>query len=124
VKALSRIMLDVGAMLSLQIDNYAYSKVKSYPQRLLHNIVKHGKGHIGRMLHYFSFENKGETEDDWCGWHNDFSSLTALTSAIYTNEKGEEVSLSLESGGLFSKNRYSDTVKIAIPPNMLAFHIG
>jgi hypothetical protein len=85
VKALSRIMMDVGAMLALQIDNYAYSKVKTYPQRYLHNIVKHGKCHIGRMLHYFPFENKGTTEDDWCGWHNDHGSLTALTSAIYTN---------------------------------------
>jgi isopenicillin N synthase-like dioxygenase len=117
-------MMDVGAMLSLQIDNYAYSKVKTYPQRYLHNIVRHGKSHIGRMLHYFPFENKGTTEDDWCGWHNDHGSLTALTSAIYTNEKGEEISFPVKSGGLFAKNRFADTAKIAIPPNMLAFQLG
>ena len=82
-------MMNVGAMLALQIDAYARSKIKAYPNRLLHNTIKHGKSHIGRMLHYFPFENRGNSEDDWCGWHNDHGSLTALTSAMFTNEKGE-----------------------------------
>jgi hypothetical protein len=55
VKTLSKIILEVAAMVSFQIDNYAYSKVKSYPKGYLHNIVKHGKSHIGRMLHYYPF---------------------------------------------------------------------
>ena len=81
-------MMEVGAMLALQIDAFAQSKLPTYPHRYLHKIIKHGKSHIGRMLHYFPYENKGASEDDWCGWHNDHGSLTALTSAIYTDEAG------------------------------------
>ena len=88
------------------------------------NIIQNGKSHVGRMLHYFPFENKGDTEDDWCGWHNDHGSLTALTSAYFTDQAGEEATVSLKSGGLFAKNRFADTARIAIPQNMLAFQLG
>ena len=116
--------MDVGCMLALQIDAYARSQLKAYPDKHLHKIIKHGKSHIGRMLHYFPYDNKGVTEDDWCGWHNDHGSLTALTSALYTDSNGNEISVSTTEGGLFAKNRFADTAKIAIPKNMLAFQLG
>ena len=82
-------MMDVGALLALQIDGYVRTRLPSYPEKYLHNVIKNGQCHVGRMLHYYPFEDKGDTEDDWCGWHNDHGSLTALTSALYTNEHGE-----------------------------------
>ena len=85
MKKLSRMMMDVGAMLAVQIDAYAKSVCSSYPEHSLQDIIRQGHSHIGRMLHYFPFEDKGATEDDWCGWHNDHGSLTALTSAIFTD---------------------------------------
>lgn len=54
-------MIEVGAMLALQIDNYTRSKVKTYPEKYLHKMIRNGKSHIGRMLHYFPFDNKGDT---------------------------------------------------------------
>lgn len=77
--------MDVGAMLALQIDSYAQSRVSTYPNKYLHHIIKEGKSHIGRILHYFPYEAKGDSQDDWCGWHNDHGSLTALTAALYTD---------------------------------------
>jgi len=85
VKTLSKIIIEAGTLLAKQIDAYAHSKVPTYPKDKLYNIIKAGKNHIGRLLHYFPFEQKGETLDDWCGWHNDHGSLTALTSAFYTD---------------------------------------
>lgn len=48
---------------------------------------------MGRLLHYFAHpmeeedvEKKWEGESDWCGWHNDHSALTGLTSAIYIDD--------------------------------------
>ena len=38
--------------------------------------------------------------------------------------KGEEISFPVKSGGLFAKNRFADTAKIAIPKEMLAFQLG
>jgi hypothetical protein len=76
------------------------------------------------MLHYFPFSQKGSSEADWCGWHNDHGSLTALTSAMYMNEEGKEVSVSNSDGGLFAKNRFAEMAKISIPANMCAFQLG
>lgn len=117
-------MMDVGAMLALQIDSYAQTRCKTYPQKYLHNIITKGKCHIGRMLHYFPFDHRGAVEDDWCGWHNDHGSLTALTSALYLDANGEEITYPLKTGGLYAKNRFADTARIGIPTNMLAFQLG
>jgi len=48
-------MTDVGALLALHIDGYVRSKVNTYPENYLHKIIKTGKSHVGRMLHYFPF---------------------------------------------------------------------
>jgi len=48
-------MIDVGALLALQIDSYAQEKVSTYPSKYLHTIIKEGKSHVGRMLHYFPY---------------------------------------------------------------------
>jgi isopenicillin N synthase-like dioxygenase len=124
VKALSKVMTDTGALLALQIDAYAQERVSTYPSKMLHRIIREGQSHTGRILHYFPFENKGEAEDDWCGWHNDHGSLTALTSALYTDEHGQEIKFPLKTGGLYAKNRFADVAKIGIPTDMLAFQLG
>lgn len=81
-------MINTGVMLAKQIDTYASKNLKNYRKDHLTQIISQGRNHIGRMLHYFPYETKGETEDDWCGWHNDHGSLTALTSAMYIDENG------------------------------------
>jgi hypothetical protein len=76
------------------------------------------------MLHYYPFEEKGSTQDDWCGWHNDHGALTALTSAMYLDPSGNEVDVAATNGGLFAKNRFAEMSKIGIPKTMLAFQLG
>ena len=39
----------------MQIDNYIKSKLPSYPEKQLQNIIEEGKLHLGRMLHYYPF---------------------------------------------------------------------
>lgn len=124
VKSLSALMISVGVLLSKQIDMFAKNSVSTYESGHLTRIVSTGKGHIGRMLNYFPFEDKGDTEDDWCGWHNDHGSLTALTPAMYINAEGKEVTLKTSTGGLYAQNRFADMARIAIPPQMLAFQLG
>ena len=117
-------MMDVGALLALQIDAYARSRVNTYPENYLHEIIKRGQSHVGRMLHYFPYESKGDAEDDWCGWHNDHGALTGLTSALYTDKGGKETSVPIKTGGLYAKNRFADTARISIPSEMMAFQLG
>lgn len=88
MKVLSKLMIETGKLLSQQIDSFTHKSVKTYPKDHLNRIISTGNGHIGRILHYFPFETKGQSEDDWCGWHNDHGSLTALTSAMLNDENG------------------------------------
>jgi hypothetical protein len=76
------------------------------------------------MLHYFPFTQKGTGDGDWCGWHNDHGALTALTSAMYMDENGNEAQIKSNDGGLYAKNRFAEMARIPIPPNMLAFQLG
>ena len=89
VKSLSKLMIDVGILLAKQIDQYMIANVPTYEKDHLTRVIQTGHSHIGRMLNYFPFEEKGDTEDDWCGWHNDHGSLTALTSAMYLDGAGK-----------------------------------
>jgi hypothetical protein len=52
-------MIKTGAMLAEQIDAAATKKVKNYQNYHLTRIIKSGNQHIGRMLHYFPFTEKG-----------------------------------------------------------------
>ena len=50
--------------------------------------------------------------------------MTALTSAMYIDENGKEVSIEKNDGGLYARNRFTDMARIAIPSDMLAFQLG
>lgn len=54
-------MIQVGILLAKQIDAFTYKNIKTYPRDNLQRIISTGHGHIGRILHYFPFENKGES---------------------------------------------------------------
>jgi hypothetical protein len=86
---MARIMISVGALVAKQIDAYAHRMHPSYPKEKLYGVISKGKGHVGRLLHYFPYEKKENVEDDWCGWHNDHGALTALTSAMYIDKHGK-----------------------------------
>lgn len=121
---MAKIMIQVGVMVAHQIDEIAHAKCPTYPKNKLHDIIKKGGAHVGRLLHYFPFDAKESVEDDWCGWHNDHGALTALTSSMYIDKEGKELAFKETKGGLFAKNRFSETAKISIPADMLAFQLG
>lgn len=82
-------MIKTGGLLAQQIDSAAQKTVKNYEKDHLTRILHEGRQHVGRMLHYFPFSQKGSSEGDWCGWHNDHGALTALTSAMYIDANGK-----------------------------------
>jgi hypothetical protein len=51
-------MIETGILLAKHIDSAAMMNVKNYEKNHLARIVKEGKAHIGRMLHYFPFAQK------------------------------------------------------------------
>ena len=64
---------------------------------------------------------------DWCGWHNDHGSLTALVPAMYLTKDGAEIPCPDPSAGLYIRNRSGELVKAVMPKNggnNLLFQIG
>ena len=126
-KGLGTTIIKAGSLLARHIDKYVASKVKSYAQGTLFNVVTKEGANIGRLLHYYPRAGSA-TADLWCGWHNDHGALTGLTSSMYLNEEsGVEVpasKVSSASAGLFIMARNGDVVKAAIPQDCAAFQIG
>ncbi|MEW5311825.1 MAG: hypothetical protein WDW38_003510 [Sanguina aurantia] len=65
-----------------------------------------------------------EEAREWCGWHTDHGSITALTSAIYTSSSGVEVPNPDASSGLYIEDRQGRVVRAAIGPSQIAFQVG
>ena len=69
-------------------------------------------------------DEDGDEFSSWCGWHNDHGSLTGLTSAMFLDKDGNEVTNIDPTAGLYVRNRKSEVVKVMIPKDHIAFQIG
>ena len=61
--------------------------------------------------------------DALCGWHLDHGAITVLTSPLYHNLKGEEVSKP-EDCGLYVKAVDGDVVKCDVPDDCFLVQLG
>ena len=89
---LSLLVMRVGALLAAPCDVYVQRQCSSYPDGKLESVVKGSKFCKARLLHYFAVQSdtdgdvgkagggttrqntdndKDESFDDWCGFHND-----------------------------------------------------
>lgn len=119
-------MISVGEHLAFHCDLYIKSKLPSYSSGLLENLIKSSRTAKGRLLHYYAIYEDGQRDyDSWCGWHNDHSALTALTSAFFTHlDSDKEVSMPDADCGLYIRTRQDEIVKASIPKDCIAFQIG
>jgi isopenicillin N synthase-like dioxygenase len=129
-KELGQLICDTGRLLAKKCDKVVKSKLPNYDDRLS-NILRDSRTCKARLLHYFPMKEeeskdvKGvDIDGSWCGWHNDHGSLTGLTSAMFFNEKGEEIANPDKGSGLYVRSRKGETIKINIPADSLAFQIG
>eukprot|EP01117_Protostelium_nocturnum_P020393 TRINITY_DN9148_c0_g1_i1.p1 TRINITY_DN9148_c0_g1~~TRINITY_DN9148_c0_g1_i1.p1 ORF type:complete len:372 (+),score=125.40 TRINITY_DN9148_c0_g1_i1:66-1181(+) len=135
-KDLGTLIVNVGLLLSRHCDAFVSKNSPSYTPGKLTRIIKESKTAKARLLHYFPLtkeqasqvENTTVSEEEymssWCGWHNDHGSLTGLTSAMYLNEKGEEVPNPDPKSGLYARSRSGALVKATVNSSDLIFQIG
>lgn len=131
-KDLGQIIVAVGQLVARQCDSYVHSRCPTYPQHALEKVIAESKCAKARLLHYFANPTKQvqdlneETDfSSWCGWHNDHGSLTGLTSAMFLDKDGVEVSSNLDpKAGLYCRNRRSELLKIIIPTDHIGYQIG
>ena len=106
-KAMGQIIVHVGELLAKQCDKFVHANCPSYAPDLLHRVIRDSKCCKARLLHYFPLTHEEEASapessdlfSSWCGWHNDHGSLTGLTSALYLDEEGKEVTNTDEDAG-------------------------
>lgn len=143
IKILSRLMVETGAILAPHVDAFTASFLKNrgaslpIPSATLECVIRDSLTHKGRLLYYFSSsssssntdtgidtDTNNDSVDSWCGWHNDHSSLTALTPALYFDHLGHQTIPKDTKGGLYIRARDGTTVRAVIPSDCLAFQIG
>lgn len=122
-KTLSRQMVEVGALLARHCDAYVASVDPTYPAHRLQDTIEKCRCHKARLLYYFA-KDPSAADSNWCGWHNDHGSLTALTSAIYFDADGKQVPCPDANAGLYIRSRHGETVRVSVPADCIAFQIG
>lgn len=132
-KTLARVMVAAAEALARHIDAYVAgvdSRVPVLPELALAAIVSRCRTHKARLLFYYPREAEGDaiplpaSVSSSCGWHNDHSNLTALTSAQYYDRDGRPVACPDPAAGLYVRARDGGLHQLVIPPDALAFQIG
>lgn len=113
---MGQLVVDVGALVGKQCDNFVKSKCEGYEDLKLFDTITHSLCCKARLLHYFAKETETSTNEDdlfsdWCGWHNDHGSLTGLVPAMYIDEKGNTIPNPDPNAGLYIR-RYMKSKRI------------
>ena len=136
LKALGAAMVGAGAALARHVDAFVAARLRELGRppppaaRTLHAVVAGSRTPKARLLYYFPGAaggggGGGGGEGAWCGAHNDHGSLTALTSALFFDAaSGAAVANPDPAAGLHIFSRAGEPMRVAIPPDALAFQIG
>jgi isopenicillin N synthase-like dioxygenase len=129
---ITRFMTQVGQWITKLCDVYLEQQgVKM--QRSLFDTLESCVNAKARLLHYFptaaSTEHDGEDSfSDWCGWHLDHGSITALLPGICLEDTNAAQTTtapdSSAEAGLYIRTRAQELVHVRLPPTSLGFQIG
>ena len=121
----------IGILIAKHLDKYIKYRWTKYRDNTIEKILMNSTKMTGRLLHFYPTnkeqESSSETQLKWCGWHNDYGTLSGLWSAIYLDKDSKEIDASkVEDGttGFFVMNRNHQLIHISIPKHSLAFQIG
>ena len=148
-KDLISLIIDVAILVARACDTYASSAIPDYKPNYLEHVVKTSTTSKARLLHYFptgasssaspsSASDSSSDHDNWCATHLDHGCLTGLTSAMFLDESCPtnsltdlpsnatltEISSPSPTSGLYITSRTSQTYRVSIPRDALAFQTG
>jgi len=126
---LGQLMMKVGGLLARVCDAYCAQAKKGVTTDFYRTLTE-SRNSKGRLLHYFDMtkgnEATGESPDSqdmWCGWHNDHGSLTCLAPGMFLDKDGNEVK-DVKGAGLFVQSRLGDVMRVQMPATACGFQIG
>mmetsp|Transcript_20751 Transcript_20751/g.48185 ORF Transcript_20751/g.48185 Transcript_20751/m.48185 type:complete len:360 (-) Transcript_20751:68-1147(-) len=119
-KDMGRMLYETAKPLIKQCDKLVASKHPDYGTELYDATFTSSRLALGRLLHYFP----GSAEN-WCGWHNDNSTITGLVPAMFLDGASDsETSVVSSEAGLYVQGREGAILKVAVPKDCMAFQIG
>lgn len=140
MRAAAALVISVGARVAAECDLVVQKKFSGQvPEHAVEDVVRKGKHHAARVLHYFARQESGddtnngnkdtsdEVNDNWCGWHNDHCVLTGLVPGGYHDDATGQLvpNPDPKRAGLHIKTRQGH--RVHLPPvgsNSLLFQIG
>jgi isopenicillin N synthase-like dioxygenase len=134
-KSLGQLIVGVGLHVARHCDDFVASVEPSFAQvadQHMSAVIDRSRICKARLLHYFPYAGPADGSAGgadgwtWCGWHFDHSSLTGLASAMYCDATHDnaEVPCPDPEAGLYIETRGGRIVRVATPPDALAFQMG
>lgn len=108
----------------------AYLETNTEASNVLYESLESKLNTKARLLYYFPKEEREmdtNTDDaDWCGWHKDHGSLTALLPGMMLEKDPNSSGATAGGGGggLYIQTRDNTEVPIRIPSTSLAIQVG
>uniref|UniRef100_A0A6N2NJ56 Non-haem dioxygenase N-terminal domain-containing protein n=1 Tax=Salix viminalis TaxID=40686 RepID=A0A6N2NJ56_SALVM len=147
LKALGKLMHDVGLMVAYHCDQYGKTLCPNYPKEwkwikmkasnryfFVLGVIKAGcfiiflhqgvpsRGNTSRITCSDCVPDS-DSVSSWCGWHTDHGSLTGLTCAMFKRD-GVEIPCPDSTAGLYIKTRTDQIVKVVFGEGEIAYQIG
>jgi isopenicillin N synthase-like dioxygenase len=124
-KTMGKLVYEVAKPIVKQVDKLVSDNTAGNPPaNLFQRTFPESKMIVARLLHYYAIsENDGV--DEWCGWHNDNSTITGLVPALWLEEEtGSPISTAPTGAGLFVEGRNGEQIEVRPPKDCLGFQIG
>mmetsp|Transcript_9044 Transcript_9044/g.13545 ORF Transcript_9044/g.13545 Transcript_9044/m.13545 type:complete len:384 (+) Transcript_9044:98-1249(+) len=131
---LGQLVVKVGILVARRCDEYISSKSKTYEKGRMERMISKNEVCKARLLHYFpvqrqeaqkSVDKKEESFSDWCGWHNDHSSLTGLVTGQFVDTKtGKFIKCPDPKAGLYIRSRKGQLFHVVLPEGDKNIHSG
>ncbi len=117
----TRAMSQVTLWVSQLCDAYLQNE-----ESLIYNSLKSRINTKARLLYYFPNESEQTNldDDDWCGWHKDHGSLTALLPGMLLKEQAIAATTTKSKPGLYIQTRDGSQIPIQLPPTSLGIQLG
>lgn len=123
-KKMGQLIYEVSKPIVKQVDKMvADITPDKAPNNLFQRTFPESKMIVARLLHYYAI-SEADDVDEWCGWHNDNSTITGLVPAMWLDEESGSPASAPAGVGLFVEGRNGEQVAVKAPKDCLGFQIG
>lgn len=122
-KRLGRLVHEVAQPIVRQVDKLVAEARPGHGTTLYDKTFTESRFAVSRLLHYYGVSEDDEL-GDWCGWHNDNSTITGLVPAMWLEEDSGRPASPQAGAGLVVEGRGGTLVPVPGRQDCLGFQIG